>query len=96
MYGNYMQSDIVQVCHHGGTTWGNDSGMVLAYKTINAATVLWPRGLATYESSKSATRNAILYKVSNYKEDYVSGAVGDLVILPMPYTIGTAQVIRAK
>ena len=96
MYGDYMQSDIVQVCHHGGTTWGNDAGMVKAYKAVNAATVLWPRGLATYESSKSATRNAVLYKVSNYKEDFVSGAVGDQVILQMPYTVGTGQVIRAK
>ena len=96
MYGDYMQSDIVQVCHHGGTTWGNDPGMVKAYKVINAPTVLWPRGLSSYESAKSATRNVVLYKVSNYKEDYVSGAIGDLVILPMPYTVGTGNVIRAK
>ena len=96
MYGDYIQSDIVQVCHHGASTWGNDAGMVKAYQTINAATVLWPRAIASYESSKTATRNAILYKVSNYKEDYVSGAVGDVIILPMPYTIGTASVSRAK
>lgn len=96
MYGDYIQSDIVQVCHHGGTTWGNDAGMIKAYQIINAPTVLWPRGLASYQSSKTASRNAILYKVSNYKEDYVSGAVGDLVILPMPYTVGTGSVSRAK
>ena len=96
MYGTYMQSDIVQVCHHGGSTWGNDAGMVKAYQAINAPTVLWPRGFATYESAKSATRNAVLYKVSNYKEDYVSGVVGDLVVLPMPYTIGSATITRTK
>ena len=96
MYGDYIQSDIVQVCHHGGTTWGNDAGMIKAYKIINAPTVLWPRGLATYESSKTASRNAVLYQVSNYKEDYVSGAVGDLVVLPMPYTVGTGVVSRVK
>jgi hypothetical protein len=96
MYGDYMQSDIVQVCHHGGTTWGNDAGMIKAYKIINAPTVLWPRGMATYQSSKTASRNAVLYTVSNYKEDYVSGAVGDKIILPMPYTVGTATVIRAN
>ena len=96
MYGDYIQSDIVQVCHHGGTTWGNDAGMVKAYQTINAPTVLWPRGFATYESAKSATRNVVLYKVSNYKEDYVSGVVGDQVILPMPYTIGSATEIRVQ
>jgi beta-lactamase superfamily II metal-dependent hydrolase len=96
MYGDYLQSDIVQVCHHGGSTWGNDAGMVKAYQTINAPTVLWPRGFATYESAKTATRNVVLYKVPNYKEDYVSGVVGDLVILPMPYTVGTATEIRAQ
>ena len=96
MYGDYMQSDIVQVCHHGGSTWGNDPGIVKAYKAINAPTVLWPRGLTGYESAKGATRNVVLYKVSNYKEDYVSGAVGDLVILPMPYTVGSGTVIRAN
>ncbi len=96
MYGDYLQSDIVQVCHHGGSTWGNDAGMVKAYNIINAPTVLWPRGLASYESAKTATRNIVLYKVSNYKEDYVSGAIGDIVILPMPYTVGTGTITRAK
>jgi beta-lactamase superfamily II metal-dependent hydrolase len=96
MYGDYMQSDIVQVCHHGGTTWGNDAGMIKAYTIINAPTVIWPRGLTNHQSSKTAARNAILYKVPNYKEDYVSGAVGDVVILPMPYTVGTGSVTRVK
>jgi beta-lactamase superfamily II metal-dependent hydrolase len=96
MYGNYLQSDIVQVCHHGGTTWGNDAGMIKAYTVINAPTVIWPRGMSNYQSAKNASRNAILYKVPNYKEDYVSGAVGDIVILPMPYTVGTGTVSRAS
>ena len=96
MYGDYLQSDIVQVCHHGGTTWGNDAGMIKAYTVINAPTVIWPRGMSNYQSAKNASRNAILYKVPNYKEDYVSGAVGDIVILPMPYTVGTGTVSRAS
>lgn len=95
MYGDYLQSDIVQVCHHGGTTWGNDSGMVKAYQIINAPTVLWPRGISTYEAAKTAARNIVLYQNSNYKEDYVSGKIGDLIVLPMPYTVGTATVTRA-
>ena len=96
MYGDYIQSDIVQVCHHGGSTWHNDAGIIKAYKTINAPTVLWPRGMSGYESAKTASRNAVLYQVSNYKEDYVSGSVGDLVVLPMPYTVGTATVTRVQ
>jgi hypothetical protein len=52
--------------------------------------------MSNYQSAKNASRNAILYKVPNYKEDYVSGAVGDIVILPMPYTVGTGTVSRAS
>ena len=36
-FGSYIQCDAVQVCHHGATTWGNDSGMIKAYKIINAS-----------------------------------------------------------
>ena len=94
MYGDYMQSDIVQVCHHGYTTWGNNSGMVKAYEAINAATVLWPQGLHAYPNFKDASYNAVLFKVPNYKEVYVSGAEGDSVIIPLPYVVGTGIVNR--
>lgn len=94
MFGEYMQSDIVQVCHHGASSWGNDAGIIKAYTIINAPTVLWPRGESGYESAKAAARNAILYKVPNYKEDYVSGMIGDTVVLPMPYTVGSGVISR--
>ena len=96
MYGDYLQSDIVQVCHHGYSTWGNDSGMIKAYETINAPTVLWPQGMAHYPSHKEKAYNAVLFKVPNYKEVYVSGAEGDSIILSIPYTIGTGVVKRAN
>ena len=96
MYGDYLQSDIIQVCHHGYSTWGNDSGMIKAYETINAPTVLWPQGMAHYPSHKEKAYNAVLFKVPNYKEVYVSGAEGDSIILPIPYTIGTGIVNRAN
>ena len=95
MYGDYMQSDIIQVCHHGYTTWGNDSGMIKAYRTINAPTVLWPQGLNAYPNFKGASYNAVLFTVPNYKEVYVSGAEGDSIVIPIPYTVGTGIVNRA-
>ena len=95
MYGDYLQSDIVQVCHHGYGTWGNDSGMIQAYKTINAPTVLWPQGLNAFPTYKTQAYNAVVFEVPNYKEVYVSGAEGDSIVLPIPYTIGTGIENRA-
>lgn len=90
MYGDYIQSDIVQVCHHGYGTWGDDAGMIEAYKTINAPTVLWPQGLHAYPNYKDKAYNKAVFEVPNYKEVYVSGALGDQIIVPLPYTVGTA------
>jgi hypothetical protein len=95
MYGDYLQSDIIQVCHHGYGTWGNDSAMIKAYETINAPTVLWPQGMAHYPTHKTYAYNSVLFDVPNYKEVYVSGAEGDSIILPIPYTVGTGIVNRA-
>ena len=90
MYGDYIQSDIVQVCHHGYSTWGDDAGMIEAYKVINAPTVLWPQGLHAYPNYKDKAYNKVVFEVPNYKEVYVSGALGDHIIVPLPYTVGTA------
>lgn len=90
MYGDYLQSDIIQVCHHGYDTWGNDAGTMKAYRTINAPTVLWPQGLNDYPICKIKEHNAVLFDVPNYKEVYVSGAEGDSITLPIPYTVGAA------
>ena len=96
MYGDYIQSDIVQVCHHGYTTWGDDAGMIEAYKTINAPTVLWPQGLNAFPNYQNKSYNAVLFTVPNYKEVYVAGYQGDQIIVPLPYTIGTAIEKRAN
>ena len=90
MYGDYIQSDIVQVCHHGYSTWGNDAGMIKAYKVVNAPTVLWPQGLHAYPNYKDKAYNKVVFEVPNYKEVYVSGALGDQIVVPLPYTVGTA------
>lgn len=99
-FGDYMQCDILQVAHHGGTTWGNDSGMIYAYGIVAPETLLWPRGLVNFESSKAKNYNTVLFspdeggKNENYKELFVSGSEGDKIILPIPYTVGNATEIR--
>lgn len=95
MYGDYLRSDIVQVCHHGYSTWGNDAGMIKAYKTVNAPTALWPQGYNAYLSSRTKEYNHVLFTVPAFREVLVSGSVGDQIILPIPYRVGSATVIRA-
>lgn len=94
MYGDYMQCDIVQVAHHGYTTWSNESATAQAYRLINATTVLWPQGLTAYPNYKDKSYNAPLFQTSNYKEVYVAGASGDKIIVPLPLVPGTAIVTR--
>jgi len=95
MFGDYIQSDIVQVCHHGYTTWGDDAGMIEAYRTINAPTVLWPQGLQAYPNYSGKSYNKVVFEVPNYKEVYVAGSVGDKIIVPIPYAVGTTAEIRS-
>jgi beta-lactamase superfamily II metal-dependent hydrolase len=88
MYGDYMQCDIVQTCHHGYSTWGNNKGMIEAYTKVNAELVLWPQGLNAYHNYIDKDYNSILFKLPNYKECYVAGGQGDLVIVKLPYVYG--------
>ena len=96
---DYMKCDMLQVAHHGGSTWGNDGGMITAYKAVAPTVLLWPRGLTNFDA-KAKNYNKILFSPAeggqneNYKELFVSGAEGEKVIVPIPYTVGTAQVIR--
>ena len=88
MYGDFMQCDIVQTCHHGYSTWGNNKGMIEAYTQVNAELVLWPQGLNAYHNYIDKDYNSILFKLPNYKECYVAGTQGDLVIIKLPYVYG--------
>ena len=85
MYGNYMQCDIVQTCHHGYSTWGNNSGMIHGYTKTSANLVLWPQGLNAFNNYVDKDYNNILFKLPNFKECYVAGGQGDLVIVKLPY-----------
>lgn len=93
MYGNDLKSDIVQVCHHGYSTWGDDDGMALAYRYINAPLVLWPQGLSAFANYRNKKYNKPLFETPMFKECYVSGGEGDITIVPLPYVIGETVVI---
>ncbi len=93
-YGDYLKCDIVQVSHHGGSTWGNDAGTAAAYKIMKPSVVLWPAGIAGYEGKKSRSYNIVLLQKDtnpNFSELYVAGALGARTELIMPYTAGTAK-----
>lgn len=99
-FGDYMQCDMLQVSHHGGTTWGNDSGMIYAYNLVAPTVLLWPRGMNNFDAAKNKNYNKVLFspdeggKNKNFKELFVSGFEGDKIILPIPYTVGNATEIR--
>jgi beta-lactamase superfamily II metal-dependent hydrolase len=104
MYGSYLKSDIVQVSHHGYSTWGNDSGTALAYKLMLPATVLWPQGLTAYPNYQTKSYNVVLFSPEyisggenpNFKEIYIAGTQGDYITIPIPYSVGNAIVSRKK
>ncbi len=93
MYGDYLRCDLLQVAHHGGTTWGNDAGTRKAYQLIAPATLVWPCGAAYWPTAAARAWNSVLLDKStnpNYAEVYVAGWEGSTTIFPMPYTIGSA------
>ena len=100
MFGDYMQCDMLQVCHHGYTTWGNNSGMIQAYKVVSPATLLWPQSSNAYPGYWKKDYNIVLFSTDqggankNFKECLVAGNEGEQVIVPIPYTVGTATEVR--
>ena len=99
-FGDYMQCDLLQVSHHGYSTWGNDSGTIQAYKVIAPATLLWPQSSNAYPSTWKKSHNIVLFSPDqggsnkNFKECLVAGNEGEQVIVPIPYTVGTATEVR--
>ncbi len=87
MYGTDMRSQIVQVAHHGYTTWGNDSAMATAYKYMAPEIVLWPQGANAFPNYKEKSYNKVLWDATNknFQELYVAGWVGSQYIVPLPY-----------
>ena len=91
-FGNYLKSDIVQVAHHGYSTWGNSSGTIEAYTKANATLVLWPQGTHAYKKYLDKDYNKVLFTLSNYKEFYYAGTEGDQIIVELPYVYGQSKI----
>ena len=87
MYGNDMRSQIVQVAHHGYTTWGNDSAMASAYKYMSPEIVLWPQGTSAFPNYKEKSYNKVLWDGTNknFQQLYVAGWNNTQHIVPLPY-----------
>ncbi len=92
MYGTYMNCDIVQVCHHGYSTWGNNSGVIKGYQATNATLVLWPQGIRAFPNYVGKDYNAVLFTQPNYKECYIAGAMGDVTLVDLPYVYGQSTI----
>lgn len=102
MFGSYLKCDILQVSHHGYTTWGNDAGTISAYRLVAPSTLLWPQGSYAYPKYKTKAYNVVLFSKDdggsnpNFKECYVAGLEGESVIIPIPYTPGNAIETRVS
>lgn len=99
MFGDYLKSDIVQVSHHGYTTFGNEAGTIAAYRRMSPTTLLWPQGGHAYPNYVGKNYNKALTEKSsnpNYAETFVAGSEGDTVVLPLPYKAGSAIVNRTS
>ena len=94
MFGDYLKADIVQVAHHGATTWGNSDGTIAAYTRMKPATLLWPIGASGFSGYSTKNYNVPLYDARNpnWKETYIAGDEGHVITLPLPYTVGSANV----
>ncbi len=92
MYGTNLQSDIVQVAHHGGGTGGANGDTQAAYNLMKPSVILWPVGANYFPNVEKNTYNHVLLegKNPNFAELYISGWQGNAVTLPLPYTLGTA------
>lgn len=97
MYGDYLRSDILQVSHHGSSTWSNDNGVAMAYELIAPTTLLWPTNKNFYNSSKKYAYNAVLFapesngKNRNYKEVFYAGAEYNAHTTPIPLVVGSTN-----
>lgn len=95
MYGTNLRAEIVQVAHHGYTTWGNDTAMATAYKYMAPEIVLWPQGNNAFPNYKEKSYNKVLWDGTNknFQQMYVAGWIGSQYIVPLPYSGSADSVI---
>lgn len=77
-FGSYLQSDMMQVGHHG---YGG-SGFVELYQTINPTYVIWPVCWGDYFSTSESDYNQWFLKSEKVKHVIVSGFGTNTMTLP--------------
>lgn len=82
-YGTYLDSDIVQVAHHGF-----DGGNVEVYDYISAKIALFPTRQDKFDENLYREANKKVLELS--EENYIAG--NGTVAFKLPYTLGTAKV----
>ena len=95
LYGSNMQCDIVQVAHHGYSTWGNDTAVANAYKLMSPEIVLWPQGSHAFPNYKEKSYSKVLWDGTNkdFKAMYVAGWNNTQHIVPLPYNGDPSSII---
>lgn len=94
MYGAELRSQVVQVAHHGYTTWGNDSAIATAYRYMSPEIVLWPQGSNAFPNYKEKSYNKVLWDGTNknFQQLYVAGWSGSQYTVPLPYNGDTNSI----
>ena len=77
MYGDYLQSDMVQLAHHG-----TFPGYANLYDTIKGKVLIWP---SNYQNAAAQiTNNAVVAAVNQATDIYIANEKD--ITLPLPYT----------
>ena len=77
MYGSYLESDMVQLAHHG-----IHPGYASLYNTIKAPILIWPSNLAT--AKEHITNGAVIAAVNQATDIYMANSGN--ITLELPYT----------
>ncbi len=95
LYGSSMKCEIVQVAHHGYSTWGNDTAIANSYKLMSPEIVLWPQGSHAFPNYKEKSYSKVLWDGTNknFKAMFVAGWNNTQHIVPLPYNGDPASVI---
>lgn len=85
-YGDMIESDIVQIAHHGYYCNGNDEGRDNAYRMIKPKIVLWPQGLTDYADCRDREYTKLLTSPEQnerIRNVYVAGDIGNRITVPL-------------
>ena len=97
-FSDYIDCDILSMAHHGGTTGATGvlaepaKNTIAAYKAVSPTLALWPFGPnvdRAYKSQKDV--DDALFALDSLKEVYIAGNLGDVTIVPLPYTVGNVE-----